>query len=322
MTRLLPSRYILLPGLVLTVLGLLIVLLAMGSPDRASAQSAALVSNVGKGNTWTVSPRSDYAQEFTTGSNTLGYTLTSVDIQLAFPSPPGTKSVFSVAVHASSSGEPGNRLATLTAPQTIATGNNTFTHTGLDLSASTSYVVVVDGGTTGTGSIRGTDSNDEDSTAGWIITNGHKKKTSTGTTWTDDTGALQIRVSGAIKYAAVPGLTASPVSGSSDKLDVSWNAPTGVTFSRYNIRWKTSDQTYDSPTGSTTFAAPATSYQITGLTANTEYGVQIRAINPPSTIAAQSETTATTNPPAVPGFTVTPVSGSTDKTSSTWIGTR
>ena len=75
MTSLLPSRYILHRG-ALIALGLLIVLLAVGSPNRASAQDQILVSN------WQWEPSSelgsfrdyDHAQEFTTGSHGLGAT--------------------------------------------------------------------------------------------------------------------------------------------------------------------------------------------------------------------------------------------------------
>ena len=109
---------------------------------------------------------------------------------------------------------------------------------------------------------------------------------------------------------AVPGFTVTPVAGSTDKLDVSWNAVSSTDV--YSIRWKTGDQTYLFPTGSKTIAAPATGFQITGLTANTTYGVQIRAIDRPSTILAESETSATTNAttvdyvPAIFGVTGSP----------------
>lgn len=112
-------------------MGLLVVLLAVGSPERASAQpleDVVLVSNLDETiSTYKSAQHWDVAQDFTTGSSS-GYILTSVELDLEFGG--GAKPVFTVAVHASSSGQPGSRLATLTAP-TLATGLNKFTHSGL-----------------------------------------------------------------------------------------------------------------------------------------------------------------------------------------------
>ncbi len=203
MTRLLPSRYILHRG-VLIALGLLIVLLAVGSPDRASAQSAALVSNIGETTAANADFRTEkYAQEFTTGSSILGYTLTSVDLDMAFTQ--SNRATFSVAVHASSNGQPGNRLATLTAPGTLATGVNTFTHTGLDLAPSTSYFVVFDVTSTGTGSgIDVTLSDAESGASGWSINNvAHGRAWNSTGAWSTATTALKIGINGVAKGIGV-----------------------------------------------------------------------------------------------------------------------
>lgn len=144
MTTLLSSRLIL-PGLVLTVLGLLIVLLAVGSPDRASAQSQALVSNLdapANGTDENDLANKDVAQGFTTGSHAAGYTLTSVEVDLrgAFFG----STAFTAAIHANNAGRPGSKLATLTATRDLFAGTNRFTHAGLDLAPSTSYFVVIE----------------------------------------------------------------------------------------------------------------------------------------------------------------------------------
>ena len=129
-------------------------------------------------------------------------------------------------------------------------------------------------------------------------------------------GAWSDSGSGSTSLPAVSGFTVTAVSGSTDKLDVSWNAVANA--DTYHIRWWSSNASLEFPTGTHNVGAPATSYQITGLTANTTYSVLIRAIDQPSTILARSETSATTNLPAIPNLTVTAVTGSTDKLDVSW----
>ena len=123
---------------------------------------------------------------------------------------------------------------------------------------------------------------------------------------------------------AVPNLSVTPVAGSTDKLDVSWSAVNGI--HGYDIHWKTGSQSYvdtrriQVDVGS---GVHPTSTQITGLTASTAYSVRVTAVevdtvNGTEIIRAQSETTATTNAPALPGLTVTPVAGSHTKLDVEW----
>ena len=98
---------------------------------------------------------------------------------------------------------------------------------------------------------------------------------------------------------ALTGLTASPVAGSTDKLDVSWTAWTPKP-DLYNVQWKAPGQSYDNNRRKQVGATPLTNptgTQITGLTADTEYDVRVTAVdsNLSPIIRAQSETTATTN---------------------------
>ena len=55
-------------------------------------------------------------------------------------------------------------------------------------------------------------------------------------------------------YPAVPGFTVTPVSGSTDKLDVSWNTVTGAHL--YSVQWKTGNQTYGDASRTVTVAPP------------------------------------------------------------------
>ncbi len=102
----------------------------------------------------------------------------------------------------------------------------------------------------------------------------------------------------------VPNLTVNPVSGNGDKLNVSWSAPTGVSFTGYSVLWKTRSQTYlrGSRTGSASFLASTTSYQITGLTPGTEYDVLVNALTPSFRVVAGSGTSATTHSNRAPAF--------------------
>ena len=85
----------------------------------------------------------DQAQAFTTGSNSAGYTLTSVEIDMGSEAEYAT--VFTVSVHSNSSGAPGASLGILSNPASLSRdGVYAFTTRGIALAASTTYFVVID----------------------------------------------------------------------------------------------------------------------------------------------------------------------------------
>ena len=156
----------------------------------------------------------DAAQAFTTGTDTNGYKLTSVDLRLYVVA--GTSGwVYSVSVwSATATGSPNTSLGTLTNP-TLATGTTAFTNytftesgNGIDLDASTTYVIVVDVTTRGTGtntfSMSNTVSDDEDTVkaTGWSIADGslYRDWDSTGA-WTTFDQTRRIRVNGTTNTA-------------------------------------------------------------------------------------------------------------------------
>ena len=168
----------------------------------AVAQSVTvLVSNVGQTDAGHGSlSQYDQAQAFTTGSNSDGYTLTSVEMDML--SNTDNVSSITVSIHANNSGAPGVSLGTLTNPASInSDGVHTFTHSGIRLDPSTTYFLVVDaaGSIFGTFSIRNTNSDNEDSSsaAGWSIGNGSlfRDWNSSGT-WTSLAKSKLIRVRG------------------------------------------------------------------------------------------------------------------------------
>ena len=98
-----------------------------------------LVSNIGQPDTTPGNLGSlDLAQQFTTGANTQGYTLESVELRFS-TAPSG------VSVKVATSANDGDVVATLTNPSSLTTGNLTFTApANTTLSASTNYWVLLE----------------------------------------------------------------------------------------------------------------------------------------------------------------------------------
>lgn len=166
------------------------------APARASTP---LVSNVGRSDSTPVSFASDYAQSFRTGSQTNGYKLTSVNIDMGVGDASGTEPTYTVAIINSSAGRPGSVVGTLISPDSLVAGLNTFTASGdgIDLTASTNYMVLVDVTNAGTKSVtlKTTRSNDEDPGAatGWKIGDVAWSR-SQGGSWDSQTESLKIAV--------------------------------------------------------------------------------------------------------------------------------
>ena len=122
------------------------------------------------------------AMGFTTGANSDGYTLTSIDASVLTASDVGSETL-SAELWSASSGVPGTKLADLTISQDIAAGTSTVTAdapAGTTLAASTTYFVVYRSSASGDDpniyQIWYTASTNEDSGAasGWTIANnGH-----------------------------------------------------------------------------------------------------------------------------------------------------
>ena len=212
-------------------MALLLVLtaVAFAVPARADV----LVSNLGQASGG-LGPVGSYdkVQAFTTGANSGGYTLTSVELKFGGV---GTTNVFTVSIWSSnSSGRPNSLEGTLTNPSSLtASSNNTFTASGsgIDLSASTTYLVVVDG-TSGTAAVLNVNSaasaNAEDATSatGWSIADDslYRGAGSTGG-WTTFNESMYIRVNGAAK-TTTPGVAATPT-----ELSVAEGDTTGASYS-------------------------------------------------------------------------------------------
>ena len=170
-----------------------------------------LVSNTGRpaSNTPQTFTR-DFAQAFTTGGNSSGYTLTSVQLNLKFS---GTPSNFTVTIHEDSSGVPATSRGTLGMTGTLQTGSFSLVQfdasgAGIGLRANKTYWVVVDvphNAPDADTEYRSTTSASEDSGSAtdWSIADNHRYRGFASTSWvgTDagtDMNPVHIRVNGSV----------------------------------------------------------------------------------------------------------------------------
>ena len=158
---------------------------------------AALVSNVGQtaaGNA-NVTATQSQGQGFTTGSDSGGYTLGSVE--LAVSSFSGTASDITVSIYSESSDDPGTLVHTLTTPASISTPVTTFTApSGTTLAAGTTYYVVIS--TTSSGiNLSRTNATAEDTggASGWSIAD--DRRLFGGGNWVNTSSPIRMRVNGA-----------------------------------------------------------------------------------------------------------------------------
>ena len=238
-----------------------------------------LISNVGQGQDDDTSFSGEVAQRFTTGSNSTGYTLTSVEI--VSEDDQGDDASVSLCT-VDGSGFPTSTCTALTAPDSFAAGTLAFTApSNTTLDASTTYTLLFTSPGGEVLRLDGTNSNNEDSggATGWSIANDFDLK-SGGVSWiTTSTGeALRITVKGAAN-PVVPGaptsLTATPGVA---QVSLNWAAPTsdgGASVRRYRHRHKLSSA---SSWGSWTEVAGPTA-TVTGLTNGSAYDFEVQAKN-------------------------------------------
>ena len=192
---------------------------------RATKPADLLVSNLAQSSNGHGSLNDfDQAQAFTTGSNSAGYTMTRIDIDMEGADQSG--SALTATIHADDSGAPGTSLGTLTNPSSFSSNAiYSFTTTGIALDASTTYFVVLDvlsiSGTAFSTINTSSDNEDANSETGWTINNGsiYRNWNSTGT-WTSFTDSKKIRVRG----------TSSPSSPSSPPVPQETLTPNQVVY--------------------------------------------------------------------------------------------
>ena len=240
----------------------------------------------------------DAAQEFTTGSNETGYTLSSIDLELTVAS----TSNFPVVKLFSGSAN-GTEVATLTAPTNASTGKTTYTFTvptAITLEGDTSYWVMAE---TGAGTWH-TVGFAEDATPApdWSIADRDEFRSvfsSTGPFSTDTLVALMIRVNGTVNNPFLENFRAD---AGNAQVTLRWDNPGDSSITRYQYRQRfTSERAWDPDwTDIPGSGASTTSYTVGNLANWTPYTFQIRAVrgNEPTAISAASATPE--GPPLAP----------------------
>ena len=181
-------------------------------PLQAEAQKTTFVSNTGQstdpdvrevgphGHLWQLQ-----AQQFRTGDNEGGYTLSTIQVRV---DDFGSNSQPKVSIYTTSSGNPGSSLYVLTNPATLNDDaiNSFRAPANATLEKDTNYFVVFEA--LGSGSnlrydLEVTTSNSEDSgkASGWNITNSSRQRSTTATTWDNLAGKLKIAVRGTLPPA-------------------------------------------------------------------------------------------------------------------------
>ena len=274
---------------------LLAAALAFGIPAAAAAQLVANSGQTAASGNLTVGGTSNNwsnALVFTTGGNSLGYTLSAVDVVLAAGTPAtGTR----VSIYSTSAGSPNSSLHVLNNPTTLtASATNTFTaNADATLAANTTYAVVIDR-SSGTGStlLAKTTSNAEDSGAasGWSIGDNRHFRDGTSGSWSQATDAEKPLI--AIKGMLVGTVTANPTT-------IAAGRDTSVTFSFSNFTAGASF-TLGVGSGCTALSFPSTNAAVTIASDGT--GSATRTLTAASVASATD--CAITLSPAVTGATL------------------
>ena len=204
-------------------------------------------------------PTQRAAQAFTTGSNTGGYTLSSIAI--AFRATVGSPTDLEVTLHAASGLNPntGTTLATLSGSNPSTAGSYTYTcSSGCDLSESTTYFVYIKAPNSATGSYYGPTFTSSAETLtpsgnGWSMADKGRLQY-VGVGWFESGAAYRI----AVTAAPNPSLTASNVAATTATLTVANHADA------WYYKHTNTGATCDGPVSGTT-------KNLTGLSAGTSY---------------------------------------------------
>ena len=169
-------------------------------------------------------PSLKHATHFTTGPQKGGYRLESVGFDIEAQSGPDAR--VRITIHENDSSRPGDQVAVLNTPSSIATGQATlFTApAGTRLNADTTYYVVVSVTTQGSENgnaltLRRTDSDGEDSNGlpGWVIGNFDLRKFGSNTWASGDGYALKMHVNAAVRIPDPPPAGADAAVGNLDQ---------------------------------------------------------------------------------------------------------
>ena len=217
----------------------------------------------------------DAAQEFTTGSNETGYTLSSIDLELTVS---GVSNFPIVKLFSASA--TGTEVATLTAPGTASTGKTTYTFTvptAITLEGDTSYWVMAEtgGGTWHTVGF----AQDATPAPGWSIADRDESRSfsSTGPFSTADIAVMMISVNGTINS---PFLTNFRADAGNAQVTLRWDNPRDSSITKYQYRQRFTSESAWNPdwTDIPGSRASTTSYIVRNLANQAAYTFQLRAV--------------------------------------------
>ena len=188
---------------------------------QGTQTSTTLVRNIGQTDSGSDAFSNDHAQAFTTGSNSAGYTLTSVTLRMRLTS--ATQQPYQASINRDASGVPGGKAGALTPPTLVPTDqalqwiNRDFTASGdgIDLEANTTYWFVIDASTSSSAiDARLTASDDEGSGGadGWSIADKRLSRSFSGSNWSGSQLVFKLAISG---YLKAPALVSAEVNGTS-----------------------------------------------------------------------------------------------------------
>ena len=239
----------------------------------------------------------DAAQEFTTGSNETGYTLSSIDLELTVAS----TSNFPVVKLFSGSAN-GTEVATLTAPTNASTGKTTYTFTAptaITLEGDTSYWVMAETGGGTWHTVRFAE--DATPAPGWSIADRDEFRvfSSTGPFSTGTLVALMIRVNGTVNKPFLENFRAD---AGNAQVTLRWDNPEDSSITRYQYRQRvTSESAWDPDwTDIPGSGTSTTSYTVGNLANWTPYTFQIRAVRGNEPTATSAATATPEGPPSAP----------------------
>ena len=196
----------------------------------AAAVITTYISNIDQGSREDYNTALPRAQSFTTGSQTGGYAVTSVDIR----SQDTQNDRFSAAIYTTNaSGHPDSEFAALTPPASFARGTLTFTApANTTLAASTTYTVRITVAGSSIVKLGATTSNAEDNggASGWSI--GNVAHSFSGGSWSANTASRAIRIaikgSTTVVAANTPATGAPTISGTAQVGETLTAATSGI----------------------------------------------------------------------------------------------
>ena len=279
-----------LPILLVTTLALalLAILGALLLPATAQAQTeTTLVSNIGQGNTEDRSGIRD-SQRFTTGANAGGYTLTAVEVVSARDVPTSDTPFSATVCGTDASGNPTTDCTALTVPVGYDDGDmvSLTASPGIALMKETTYTVVFASQTISATTEDGEDSGGE---SDWSIANLFRWSTDSGTTWTDHSMGVSLRIAiKGYKGIGTPGAPAAPTDFQAEvgdtEVELSWDAPASdADITRHEFRYKMGTGSYPTTWTQIANSAPGGAnqkgYTVGSLTNEVVHTFQLRGVN-------------------------------------------